>query len=95
MVIEVKRKPNNHAIIADVQTHTVVAAPAGGAVGRVAHLLQGLGTQVAKLPQTAVMENPGADPAGVKVVGCPDFAHVAHLVAGRLRSSLRDTEQRQ
>lgn len=75
-----------------MRTHTVVAAPAGGAVGRISHLLQGLGPQVAQLPQAAVMENPGADSAGVEVVGCPDFAHVAHLVARRLRSGLRDTK---
>lgn len=67
------------------RTYTVVAAPAGGAVGHVPHLLQSFGPQVAQLPQAAVVEHPGADPAGIQVVGRPHLAHVAHLVAGRLR----------
>lgn len=61
-------------------TYTVVAAPAGDAVGRVTHLLQGLGPQVAQLPQAAVVKHPAADPAGVEVVGGPHLAYVAHLV---------------
>lgn len=72
-------------VFLQLQTYTVVAAPAGDAVGRVSHLLQGLGAQVAQLPQAAIMEHPGAGPAGVKVVGRPHLAHVTHLVARRLR----------
>lgn len=66
-------------------TYAVVAAPAGAAFGCVAHLLQGLSAQVAQLPQAAVMEDAGADPAGVKVIGRPHLTHVTHLVARRLR----------
>lgn len=66
-------------------THAVVAAPARPGFGCVAHLLQGLGPEVAQLPQAAVVEHPGADPAGVKVIGRPHLAHIAHLVARRLR----------
>lgn len=66
-------------------THAVVAAPAHPGFGCIAHLLQGLGSEVAQLPQAAVMEHPGADPAGVEVIGRPHLAHVAHLFAWRLR----------
>lgn len=68
-----------------VQTYTIVAAPASNSVGRISHLLQGLGAQVAQPLQAAVVEHPGADPAGVQVVGRPHLAHVAHLFARRLR----------
>lgn len=68
-------------------THTVVAAPARTGFGCVAHLLQGLGSEVAQFPQAAVVEYTGADPAGVKVIGRPHFAHVTHLVARRLRKN--------
>lgn len=64
--------------------YAIVAAPAGDGVSCVSHLLQGLGAQVAQLPQAAVVEHPGADPAGVQVVSRPHLAHVAHLVARRL-----------
>lgn len=65
-------------------THTIVAAPAGDIVGCISHLLQGLGTQVAQLPQTAVVEDPCANLTRVQVVGRPHLAHVTHLIAGRL-----------
>lgn len=68
-----------------VHTYTIVAAPASNSVGRISHLLQGLGAQVAQLPQAAVVEHPSADPAGVQVVGRPHLTHVTHLIAGRLR----------
>lgn len=68
-----------------MQTYTVVAAPASYSVGCIFHLLQGLGTQVAQLPETAVVEHPSADPAGVQVISRPDLTHVAHLIAGWLR----------
>lgn len=72
-------------VVSQLQTHTVVAAPASAAVGRVPHLLQGLSAQVAQLPQAAVVENPRADPAGIEVVGRPHLADIAHLVARRLK----------
>lgn len=61
-------------------TYTIVAAPASNSVGCISHLLQGLGTQVAQLPQTAVVKHPCADPAGVQVFGRPHLAHVTHLI---------------
>lgn len=66
-------------------THTVVAAPARAGFGFVAHLLQGFSSEVAQLPQATVVEHPRADPAGVKIIGRPHLAHIAHLVAWRLR----------
>lgn len=68
-----------------VFTHTVVAAPARAGFGCVAHLLQGFCSEVAQLPQATVVEHPGADPAGVKIIGRPYLAHITHLVAWRLR----------
>lgn len=68
-----------------IVTYTVVTAPAGDSVGCISHLLQGLGTQVAELPKAAIMEDPGADPAGVQVVGRPHLTHVTHLIAWGLK----------
>lgn len=68
-----------------VFTHAVVAAPARAGFGCVTHLLEGFRSEVAQLPQATVVEHPGADPAGVKVVGRPHLAHITHLVAWRLR----------
>lgn len=67
------------------QAYTIVATPAGNSVGCIFHLLQGLGTQVAQLPQAAVMEHPSADPAGVQVIGRPHLTHITHLIARWLR----------
>lgn len=72
------------SIITTLLTHTIVAAPASHGVGRVSHLLQGLGTKIAQLPQAAVMEHPSADPAGVEVVRRPHLTDITHLVARRL-----------
>lgn len=74
-----------------VQTYTIVAAPASNGVGCISHLLQGLGTQVAQLPQAAVVEHPRADPAGVQVVGGPHLTHVTHLVTRGL--TLKETKR--
>lgn len=62
------------------QTYTIVAAPASNSVGSISHLLQGLGTQVAQLPQAAVVKHPRTDSAGVQVVGRPHLTHVTHLI---------------
>lgn len=72
------------SIMTTFLTHTIVAAPASHSVGCVSHLLQGLSTKIAQLPQTAVMEHPRADPAGVEVVRRPHLTDITHLVARRL-----------
>lgn len=65
-------------------TDAVVAAPACRGVSCLPHLLQEFGAQVAQLPQTAVMEDSCAGPAGEQVVGRPHLTHLAHLIIDRL-----------
>ena len=76
-------------------SYAVVAAPAGDGVGRVPHLLQGLGPQVAQLPQAAVVEDARADPAGVQVVGRPHLTHITHLVVGWLGGEREGERERE
>lgn len=74
-------------------THTVVAAPAGGGVGCFSHLLQGFSAQVAHLPQTAIMEDPCARPAGEQIISRPNLTHFTHLIVHGLIAKQQDTKQ--
>lgn len=67
-----------------VRAYTVVAAPASFCVGCLSHLCHAISLDVAHAAQTAIMENPGTDPAWKEALSCPDLTDITHLIVDNL-----------